>query len=162
VIAPDVVWDRIQASGILLDPQSAARLAAGWNRHLEEIGRTPPLPDEVPGAASFPEGAKRQVVVNAYERNPRAREACIRRYGLDCSVCGINFGKHYGDIGEGFIHVHHLLDLATIGEAYEVDPITDLRPVCPNCHAMLHTDRPPMAIEVLRDKMRAAGMKRPT
>ena len=56
----------------------------------------------------------------------------------------------YGDMGDGFIHVHHLKDLATIGEEYEVDPIEDLRPVCPNCHAMLHRTVPAMSIEDLR------------
>lgn len=43
------------------------------------------------------------------------------------------FTDMYGDIGKDFIHVHHLL----IGEEYVVDHIKDLRPVCPNCHAML-------------------------
>jgi len=56
----------------------------------------------------------------------------------------------YGKVAEGVIHVHHLKDLATIGEEYQVDPIDDLRPVCPNCHAVLHTDIPAMSISDLR------------
>ena len=48
------------------------------------------------------------------------------------------------------IHVHHLRELASLGEEYEVDPIKDLRPVCPNCHAILHTSSPAMTITQLR------------
>ena len=97
------------------------------------------------------EGATHQIWVNAYERNPAARRACIAHYGTGCIVCGFNFGQVFGELGEGYIHVHHLLDLASIGEEYEVDPIDDLRPVCPNCHAMLHREAPAMSIEKLKE-----------
>ena len=40
---------------------------------------------------------------------------------------------------EGLIHVHHLKSLAEIGHSYQVDPIKDLMPVCPNCHAVIHS-----------------------
>jgi 5-methylcytosine-specific restriction protein A len=72
-------------------------------------------------------------------------------------VCGFDFAKLYGEIGEGFIHVHHLRDLATVGGEYEVDPIKDLRPVCPNCHAMLHVETPAIGIEDLRALIAARG-----
>jgi len=39
--------------------------------------------------------------------------------------------------------------LEDIKDEYEVDPINDLRPVCPNCHAMLHRKKPPLTIEEL-------------
>jgi 5-methylcytosine-specific restriction protein A len=50
----------------------------------------------------------------------------------------MDFEKMYGEIGHGFIHVHHIIPISTIGEEYKIDPIKDLVPVCPNCHAMLH------------------------
>ena len=31
----------------------------------------------------------------------------------------------YGDIGKGFIHVHHIVDISTIGENYKINPIED-------------------------------------
>jgi 5-methylcytosine-specific restriction protein A len=65
-------------------------------------------------------------------------------------VCDFNFEAKYGEIGSGFIHVHHLTPLANIGKEYEVDSIRDLRPVCPNCHAMLHKKYPPYSIEELK------------
>jgi hypothetical protein len=84
------------------------------------------------------EGAVCRVVVNAYERNPVARAHCIAHYGTACVVCGFNFGAVYGPLAQGFIQVHHLKPLSEIGEKYEVDPVADLRPVCPNCHAVIH------------------------
>jgi predicted HNH restriction endonuclease len=84
------------------------------------------------------EGAFKRVTVNAYERNLKAREECIKHYGAKCFVCEFDFENVYGELGAGFIHVHHLIEISTIGETYEVDPVKDLRPVCPNCHAMLH------------------------
>lgn len=99
-------------------------------------------PEEIPPATTHLEGRVRQVLVNAYERNSAARAACLAHYGHACSVCGFDFAKAYGPIGKEFIHVHHLKEIASIAEEYEVDPIQDLRPVCPNCHAMLHRQKP--------------------
>lgn len=87
---------------------------------------------------SFYEGAKRQVTVNSYERDSKARKRCIEKYGAVCSICGFDFEKIYGELGKGFIHVHHIVPIHTIGKGYEVNPEKDLIPVCPNCHAMLH------------------------
>ena len=78
------------------------------------------------------------------ERNPKARQACIDYWGYKCVVCGMSFGEKYGDLGEGFIHVHHLLPIADSDGERQVDPVEELRPVCPNCHAMLHRKRPPL------------------
>jgi 5-methylcytosine-specific restriction protein A len=63
----------------------------------------------------------------------------------------------HGQAGEGVIHVHHLRELAKVGAQYKIDPISDLRPACPNCHAILHTVSPAMTIERLRDVL--AGQK---
>lgn len=112
-------------------------------------------PDEVTAAESYLEGAISQVLVNRYERDPDARSAAIAHYGCKCCVCDFNFERRYGELGRGFIHVHHVVDLATIGAEYVVDPVKDLRPVCPNCHAMLHTEKPAMPIDKLRDLIAA-------
>ncbi len=96
------------------------------------------LAEEVTVLGSLIEGTVCQVVINAYERNPIARARCIEHYGPTCVVCGLNFGAVYGPLVEGLIHVHHIKPLAEIGAEYEVDPVTDLRPVCPNCRAVIH------------------------
>lgn len=84
------------------------------------------------------EGAKVSVQVNKYERSSVARQKCINANGCFCHVCGIDFEDKYGKIGKSFIHVHHIIPLNEINEQYIVNPVTDLIPVCPNCHSMLH------------------------
>ena len=111
-------------------------------------------PDEVPvSQGRLVEGAIRQIVVNSFERSAAARERCIRAHGTRCAVCDLDMYARYGEIGRGFIHVHHLVELATIGAEYEVDPVKDLRPVCPNCHAMLHRTLPALSIEAVRSHL---------
>lgn len=83
------------------------------------------------------EGGVKQISMNRYERNPEARRRCIEKYGTTCQVCGLNFKDMYGDIGEGFIHVHHITPLSAQKKRHQIDE-TNLIPVCPNCHAMLH------------------------
>jgi hypothetical protein len=105
------------------------------------------FPDELESRKTYREGAVRQVVVNAHERNEKARQDCVRHYGPTCFLCGFNFARVYGDVVDGLIHVHHLKPISEIGEEYVVDPIADLRPVCPNCHAVLHRRDPPYTLE---------------
>ena len=90
-------------------------------------------------ASEYLEGNVQQVLVNKYERNPVARRKCIKKYGCTCQVCGMNFETIYGELGKGFIHVHHIVPISEKkGKEYKIDPENDLIPVCPNCHAMLH------------------------
>ena len=109
-----------------------------------------PFPEEVDDEFYF-EGGLSVVKVNRYERNTDVRKKCIKHYGISCQVCRLAFYEKYGAIGEEFIHVHHIVPIASISHQYIVDPIRDLRPVCPNCHAMLHKRQPPFTIEELRD-----------
>jgi predicted HNH restriction endonuclease len=69
---------------------------------------------------------------------------------MSCAVCNFNFKAAYGSVGKDFIHVHHLHPIALTDGEYELDPISDLRPVCPNCHAMLHRPNKIMSIEELQ------------
>ena len=91
-----------------------------------------------PESRLLPDGMKTQIIVNTYERNPQARRKCLEHWGHLCVVCDFDFEEMYGVLGRDYIHVHHLTPLSEIGESYLVDPVNDLRPVCPNCHAMLH------------------------
>ena len=128
-----------QASGIAIAPPAAAELGEIWRAFLESSGQAPGVtPEEILTPALYYEGASRSIVVNAYERDPRSRRACVAHHGTACVVCGFEFATRYGEPGQGFIHVHHLVPLSRIRERYVVDPVRDLRPVCPNCHAMLH------------------------
>ncbi len=108
------------------------------------------FPDELHADATFSEGMARTVQVNSYERSDAARKACIAHHGFRCAVCAMSFSEVYGSLGETFIHVHHLVELSSIRQEYVVDPIRDLRPVCPNCHAMLHRRIPALSLDELK------------
>lgn len=112
------------------------------------------FPEEV-HTESLKEGARRTIVVNAFERNPEARLRCIEAHGTDCVVCGFSFGNVYGDFARDFIHVHHLIPLGAQQEEHEVDPVIDLRPVCPNCHAVIHMRNGCLSIEEAKAMLRA-------
>lgn len=120
----------------------------GW----VEVGT--PIAEEVDTPELYVEGAAVNVPVNAFERNARARQACVDHHGYDCTVCGFNFARTYGPPGEHLIHVHHVVPLAAKGQTYVVDPAVDLRPVCANCHAIIHRRRPPYSIDEARALIR--------
>jgi 5-methylcytosine-specific restriction enzyme A len=103
------------------------------------------------------EGARISVQVSRIERDPAARKKCMDYFGTSCSVCGFDFGRTYGALGNGFIHVHHLQPLAATKGKRKVDPKIDFRPVCPNCHEMLHKENPPLTIEALKAIISAAS-----
>lgn len=109
------------------------------------------LPEELSEDDSYPEAAKKQISVNAFEHNSIARGKCLQHYGYNCSVCGFNFEAIFGKIGHNYIHVHHIVPLNEIDESYMLDPIEDLRPICPNCHAMIHQKQPAYTIEELKE-----------
>jgi 5-methylcytosine-specific restriction protein A len=112
-------------------------------------------PEEILNPGTYIEGAKKHITVNSYERDREARNKAIEIHGLNCFVCNINFEKIYGEIGIGFIHVHHLVPLHKVDDTYQVNPEKALIPVCPNCHAMLHRSNNPPTIEHLKDAMRS-------
>ena len=133
-----------------LDPASAAELDALLPPLKEIPFDEETFPEEVVDAQTYYEGATKHITVNVYERSTKARKACIARYGVDCFVCGFNFKSVYGDDGDGFIHVHHLKPLSEVGKEYRLDPVRDMRPVCPNCHAMIHRRIPAYKIEEIK------------
>lgn len=109
-----------------------------------------PLADELPTPDGLPEGALLRVMVNRYERNPTNRARCIGHYGVTCQACGFNFEARYGEVGRGYIEVHHLTMVSQMGDNYSIDPVRDLIPLCANCHAMAHQRTPPYSLDELR------------
>lgn len=125
---------------------------------LEKLGwvnpSTSPIPEEISKSQVFVEGAVQNICVNSYERNPHARKQCVAYHGYKCAACGILLSAVYGEIGNEYIHVHHIHPLSEIKDEYEVDPIRDLLPVCPNCHAMIHRRNPPYSIKEIAERIR--------
>lgn len=102
----------------------------------------------------FPEGSRATIQVNRYERDPRNRARALLAHGADCAVCGMNFGRVYGPLAEGYIHVHHIVPVSQLGAGYVVDPVADLVPLCANCHAAAHRRNPPLTVDELRGLIR--------
>lgn len=111
-----------------------------------------------PLGQGLPEGALTRVAVNRYERRPANRAAAIAAHGATCKVCGFNFARLYGSLGEGFIEVHHRIPVSNMGGSYVINPMKDLIPLCSNCHQMVHREDPPINAEELRSMLVERGM----
>lgn len=140
---------RIKSFDWILHDKHLARVGENWYAlNVEESSNIKAI-EEVVNPENYAEGATKTIAVNAYERNSNARAKCISHYGCKCYVCGFDFQTVYGDIGKGFIHVHHEVSLAEIKQEYNVDPIKDLKPLCPNCHGIIHRTHPPISVDAL-------------
>ena len=102
------------------------------------------------------EGRKRLVLHVSYERSQKNRREAIKRHGTTCAVCTFNFDQTYGyDYADGYIQIHHIKPLSEYEG--EVDPETDLVPLCANCHAMAHRRRDTVtSIEELKELIEKA------
>lgn len=110
-----------------------------WLKNNDKVDCT--IPEELNENIKYTEGTSKTIVVNAYERNAKAKKACIECYGNDykCQICGFKFADKYGAEFKNKIHVHHIKPISEIGKEYKIDPKKDLLPVCPNCHMILHS-----------------------
>lgn len=125
----------------------------GEVEQILEEGVTKPDKFDEKAEMRYLENASSTKYVTIGSRSRNAREDCIAHHGCRCHVseCGFDFEETYGEVGKGYTHVHHLKELALIDGEYLVDPIEDLRPVCANCHAMLHKKTPAYTIEELQE-----------
>ena len=101
-------------------------------------------------ADGFPEGRLKRIEVNAYERSRVNRAICISTCGTSCIACGFDFLERYGEIGRDFIHVHHVVPVSKLAHNYRINPVIDLVPICPNCHAIIHRRDPPYEIDEIK------------
>jgi 5-methylcytosine-specific restriction protein A len=152
----DDVIPKIKSITHELTAKKLVRIGDDWFAAESDLENA--LAEELAVPEKFPEGAKTTVIINAYERNPKARAACIAYYGCYCAACGLNFFSRYGELGKDFIHVHHIKPLRAVAEEYEVDPKKDLVPVCPNCHAMIHRTEPCLSVSELREHLKKASL----
>jgi len=132
-------------------------------RALEQLGwvgdKNPLIPEEIDPTEAFYEGDTRKITVNAYESSGPARAACVLHYGCHCVACGVTLAERYGDAAQGLIHVHHVSPRSKNRGRHRVDPIRDLRPVCPDCHAVIHSRTPPFSIKAVAAMVEAHRKK---
>lgn len=96
------------------------------------------------------QGRQREITSKAYERSDAVRKAAIKRYRREddhivCYICDFDFLEVYGDRGRDYIEIHHEIPLCeNEGEEIEVflhDAVENVKPVCSNCHRMIHRSR---------------------
>ena len=132
---------------IVKEEQRACLACDDWQLLYDRVGLNETAPamrniiEEADGKKIYEEG-KRITKDFAQEvaRNSQARIDCLALKGHRCIVCEQDLEEKYGV--PGIIHVHHLKPLyESLGDR-EVDPVKDLVPVCPNCHAVIHSKGP--------------------
>jgi 5-methylcytosine-specific restriction protein A len=146
--------DGTHGAALSVEPSEEANIRALWT----EWGPTPGPDPTRPAPGTYPERAVSRVPVNRYEQDPEARRACIAHHGTSCAACGFSFEITYGAIGRDFSDVHHIVPVSQLGSGYELDPVTDLVPLCANCHAMAHQGvSTPRTVAELRRLIAGAG-----
>lgn len=133
-----LTFHALVANGMKKNVQSPVRVT---NSLLEYILSGFELEQDDNNPSKYIEGASYTVTQTLYERDPQTRIECLKHYGnkYRCEICGFSFKEVYGEIGNEFIHVHHINFLSNHkGKYVQTDPKKDLIPVCPNCHSMLH------------------------
>lgn len=108
---------------------------------LIEVIKNDLVSEEAEEEDSYLEGEVKTYYGKRYERNVKNRINAIKAHGTSCMVCDFNFGEFYGSHGRDFIEVHHLEPISTFEKERIINPVTDLAPVCSNCHRMLHRNK---------------------
>lgn len=144
-----------QMSGVSIPDDVAEGLETLWAGlvPLRDTG----FPDESNEMPPLMEGEVKSVFVNRYERCSEARTRCLEHYGRSCAVCGMTFRQRYGAAAERLIQVHHLNPLGLVHAKTEIDPVRDMRPLCANCHVVVHLTSPPLTIEAAQAMFRRTG-----
>ena len=92
-----------------------------------------------PEVEFFEDSTGKSITATTYERNNKARNKCLDKFGHRCKVCGFSSEEVYGKSFKNKIEVHHIDPISAQEGKHPINPETDLIPVCPNCHTMLHT-----------------------
>lgn len=95
------------------------------------------------------EGRMTEAKVLRRQRNRQARQQCLEASGYKCYVCGFDFEKTYGEIGKGFLEVHHTKPLATYDDEHPI-PQSELCALCSNCHSMVHRKKEVLDVDELK------------
>lgn len=172
--SPDAVVMKL-ANFRALDPQSAsAGLPSGgrldrevWARLADDPDQTTRLAEAIRAARKtaangvededgVPEGRLLFRLHRTRERDPalvaKKKVDVFRRVGrLTCEVCGFEPTELYGGRARSVLECHHRLALAE--GVWRRTRLADLALVCANCHRALHSTRPWLSPEALRDQL---------
>lgn len=92
------------------------------------------------------EGVVKEKNIVVKERSQKLRNAAVAANTINgrikCSVCGFDFEDRYGEIGKGFIEIHHKKPIYQYEQddtdKVIKDALVNLVPICSNCHRMIH------------------------
>lgn len=135
--------DTAEVISILKDDDQDFRIAiellkkAQDSQRLEQVVNLDVASEDVQ-EGRFVDGGIKYRYVKSYERNPRNRLLAIKEHGVICKACGFDFEAVYGERGKEYIEIHHIQQLSGLEEPAEINPSTDLIPLCSNCHRMIH------------------------
>jgi 5-methylcytosine-specific restriction protein A len=143
------------SSGVSIKPEVVDELENTWFGLITKTNnRNNPFKESPIRDFSFVEGKRTIVSSVKFERNPHARKKCLEHFGFNCVVCDFNFEETYGVVGREFIEVHHLNPISDMGGEYSFNPIESLRPVCSNCHSIIHRQKQPLSIQEVKNLMK--------
>lgn len=113
------------------------------------------FPQNLRGNEEFGEGRIVERAHKSRERNPMviqiAKNNFKNKHGrLFCEVCGFDFAKEYGKLGEDFIEGHHTVPVSDMEPDHRTKP-EEIAMVCSNCHRMLHKQRDGLSINKLKE-----------
>lgn len=151
------LWTTYQAH----EAEKAARQRLQRNRAKQvresKTASQEPIPKQdvlLPEEGELTEGKPTQTTITRYERSDKLRQRCLTLNGYKCAVCGMDFETVYGEIGRGYIEVHHTRPISTYTDEHEV-PDCELVPLCSNCHSMIHRAgndyKHPISVDELRN-----------
>lgn len=92
------------------------------------------------------EGLSQETTTKTRTRSTKLRKYALKYYTqknqIKCTVCNFNFAKTYGQYGQQYIEFHHIKPIATYDKkglkTNLKQAINNLRPVCANCHRIIH------------------------
>lgn len=113
------------------------------------------------------EGIARMVKTKVYERSSRLRNTAIEYFTQNgdilCKACKFSFKNFYGEIGNGYIEIHHINPIFKYKDE-EIDKtieeaLNNVAPLCSNCHRMIHKkQKVPLPINILIDQVNKNGI----
>ena len=98
------------------------------------------------------EGQELEILTKKRERSRNNRLLALRIHGHICFTCGLNPKEKFGEQFD-VIEIHHVEPLSELSVARVYDPHTDLIPLCPNCHRLIHTRMPAYTPDELKIKI---------
>ncbi|MFZ2226549.1 MAG: HNH endonuclease [Candidatus Moraniibacteriota bacterium] len=112
------------------------------------------------------EGFTKFSQIKTKARSRRLVAIAKKHYSKDgkiyCSACNFNFENFYGEIGRGYIEIHHLEPIFARENNFEKslnEAIGGVVPVCANCHKIIHRKNDQLlSIPSLQELIRVNGV----